>query len=87
MNLYQAYDVLCDKVDTLNQGSIDVVALKAKELNKDLETLIGKFKILRDIDYDPIKIDYLHSLTEKSMEHQKHLELIIERLLAVETIH
>ncbi len=87
MTLYQAFDVLCDKVDTLNQGNIDLVGSKAKELNKDLEILVGRFRTLRDIDYDPTKIEFLYSLTEKSLEHEKHIELIIERLRAVETIH
>jgi hypothetical protein len=87
MTLYQAFDVLCDKVDTLNQGNIDLVGSKAKELNKDLENLVGRFRTLRDIDYDPTKIEFLYSMTEKSLEHEKHIELIIERLKAVETIH
>jgi hypothetical protein len=43
--------------------------------------------MLRDINYDPIKIEYLYSLTEKSMEHEKHIELILDRLKAIETIH
>ena len=87
MTLLSAFEAVCDRVDHLNQGNIDVVGSKAKELNKDLETLVGRFRTLRDIDYDPIKIEFLYAMTEKSLEHEKHIELIIERLRAVETIH
>ena len=60
---------------------------KAKELNKELETLVGRFRTLRNIDYDPTKVDFLYAMTEKSIEKEMSIELIIERLKAVETIH
>jgi hypothetical protein len=68
MTLYQAIDTLCERVETLNQGNIDLVGSKAKELNKDLETLVGRFRTLREIDYDPTKIEFLYSMTEKALE-------------------
>jgi hypothetical protein len=74
-------------VDQLNQGNIDLVGSKAKELNKDLETLLSRFRALRNIDYDPTKVDFLYALTEKSIEQEKSIELIIVRLKAVESIH
>ena len=86
-NLYQAFDNLCERVDQLNQGNIDLVGSKAKELNKELETLVSRFRALRNIDYDPTKVDFLYALTEKSIEQEKSIELIIVRLKAVESIH
>ena len=74
-------------MDQLNQGNIDLVGSKAKELNKDLETLLSRFRALRNIDYDPTKVDFLYALTEKSIEQEKSIELIIVRLKAVESIH
>jgi hypothetical protein len=74
-------------VDQLNQGNIDLVGSKAKELNKELETLVSRFRALRNIDYDPTKVDFLYALTEKSIEQEKSIELIIVRLKAVESIH
>jgi hypothetical protein len=55
-------------VDQLNQGNIDLVGSKAKELNKELETLVSRFRTHRSIDYDPTKVDFLYSMTEKSIE-------------------
>lgn len=60
---------------------------KAKELNKELETLVSRFRTLRSIDYDPTKVDFLYAMTEKSMEQEKSIELIIVRLKAIESIH
>ena len=74
-------------MDQLNQGNIDLVGSKAKELNKELETLVSRFRALRNIDYDPTKVDFLYALTEKSIEQEKSIELIIVRLKAVESIH
>ena len=55
-------------MDQLNQGNIDLVGSKAKELNKELETLVSRFRTHRSIDYDPTKVDFLYSMTEKSIE-------------------
>ena len=55
-------------MDQLNQGNIDLVGSKAKELNKELETLVVRFRTNRSIDYDPTKVDFLYSMTEKSIE-------------------
>lgn len=42
---------------------------------------------MRDIDYDKNKIDYLYYMTEKSIEQFNHVQIIIERLAALEKIH
>lgn len=42
---------------------------------------------MNEIDYDKNKIDFLFHMLEKSMEHDSLLELILERLTALEKIH
>jgi len=42
--------------------------MKAKELNKDLETLVNRFRQLKDIDYNQNKIDFLYNMTERALE-------------------
>jgi hypothetical protein len=64
-----------------------LIGSKAKELNKDLETLVNRFRQLKDIDYDHNKIDYLYQMTEKALESNETLTLLLSRLKAVETIH
>jgi hypothetical protein len=64
-----------------------VIGTKAKELNKELETLISRLKGARPIEYDHGKIDYLYSVTEKAFEAKDLVNLITERLRALEQIH
>ena len=42
---------------------------------------------MKDVDYDKNKIDFLFHMLEKSMENDSQLELIVERLAALEKIH
>lgn len=55
-----------------------------KELNKELETMLNRFRQMKDIDYDHNKIDYLYMMSERAMESGDQVRLIIERLKAVE---
>ncbi len=81
-------DALCEKTDILDQKkNVDIIGSKAKELNKELETLVNRFRQLKEIDYDQNKIDYLYTMTEKSFESDGHVILILERLRALEEIH
>ena len=48
--------------------SSEAIGQKAKELNKELETLVQRFYQLRDIDYDKNKIDFLYLMTERALE-------------------
>ena len=88
MTLDQALDALCEKTDILDQKkNVDIIGNKAKELNKELETLVNRFRQLKEIDYDQNKIDFLYNMTEKSFESDSHVILILERLRALEEIH
>lgn len=40
MNIYSILEQLCDKVDMLDSKTIEVIGMKAKELNKELETTV-----------------------------------------------
>lgn len=42
---------------------------------------------MREVDYDKNKIDYLYLMTEKCIELDQHVMLILERLMALEKIH
>lgn len=42
---------------------------------------------MRDIDYDKNKIDLLFYMTEKSIEQFDHVQIVLERLAALEKIH
>ena len=60
---------MCDKVDIIDSKNIfDPITSKAKELNKDLETLVTRLYQMRDIDYDENKIEYLYQMAEKAIE-------------------
>ena len=39
------------------------------------------------INYDKNKIDFLYDMLEKAMEHEAHMEIIIDRLKSLEKIH
>ncbi len=88
MTVYQALDTLCEKVESFNVGGqIEQVGIKAKELNKELDTLVNRFRNMKSIDYEPTKLDYLCHMVEKSFENSAHVQFIIERLRSVEIIH
>ena len=42
---------------------------------------------MKDIDYDKNKIDYLYFMTERWIESEQHVILVLERLMALEKIH
>eukprot|EP00347_Sterkiella_histriomuscorum_P001331 403372443 len=87
MNIYSILEQLCDKVDMLDSKTIEIIGMKAKELNKELETTVQRLYQMRDIDYDKNKIEFLYHMTEKSIELFNHVQIIVERLAALEKIH
>lgn len=66
---------------------MDNIGNRAKELNKDLEDVVRRLQTMSDINYDKNKIDYLFTLLESSLESEEHIEIITERLKALERIH
>lgn len=88
MTVYQALDNLCEKVESFNVGGqIEQVGNKAKEFNKELDTLVNRFRNMKSIDYEPKKLDYLCHMVEKSFENSAHVQFIIDRLRSIEIIH
>ena len=74
MTVYQALDNLCEKVDSFNVGGqIEQVGSKAKEFNKELDTLVNRFRTMKPIDYEPTKLDYLCHMVEKAFENSAHV--------------
>lgn len=74
-------------VEALDTRTMDNIGNRAKELNKDLEDIVRRLQTMSDINYDKNKIDYLFSLLESQMESESHVEIITERLKALEKIH
>jgi len=68
MNIYSVLESLCDRVDLLDAKSLEQIALKAKELNKELENTVQRLYQMKDIDYDKNKIECLFHMTEQSIE-------------------
>ncbi|TNV83079.1 hypothetical protein FGO68_gene17279 [Halteria grandinella] len=88
VTIQQALDKLCEKSDVLEEKvTVDFIGIKGKELNKDFDSLIARLRGLGEIDYDQAKLDYLYGATEKALECEHHVELILERLRALEQIH
>lgn len=87
ISLYQHLDELCDKVDDLDTRTMDNIGNRAKELNKDLEDILRRLQTMTDVNYDKNKIEYLFSLLESSLESEDHVNIITERLKALERIH
>ena len=85
--LYHHLDELCDKVDDLDTRTMDNIGNRAKELNKDLEDVVRRLQTMSDVNYDKNKIDYLFALLESCLESEEHVEIITERLKALERIH
>lgn len=87
LSLCSHLDLICDKVETLNYQTMDAIGNPAKELNKDLEEVLKILRQMQDVNYDKNKIDYLFGLLELAMECEPELDLILERLQALEKIH
>ena len=64
-----------------------MIGSSAKALNKELEDILRKLQVLKPLNYDKNKIDYLYDLIEKGMEAEDHVTIILERLKALEKIH
>lgn len=87
VSLCSHLDVICDKVEGLTYQTMDAIGNPAKELNKDLEEVLKILRQMSDVNYDKNKIDYLYGLLELSMECEPELDLILDRLQALEKIH
>lgn len=87
MHLYIQLDDLCDKVSTLNYSTMDAIGIRAKELKKTMDEIISNLNKLNDTNYDKNKIDYLFEMLEKSIESQQYIEVLADRLKAIERIH
>ena len=87
MNLHTVITNLANKVSSIDIKSIDFVASKAKELNKELEFVENRLLEMKEIYYDKGKIDFLYTLTDKSQELEYQIQVLIERLKALERIH
>jgi hypothetical protein len=70
-----------------NRAQVDEIGRAAKELNKELEILLNRFKQSKAIDEDHTKIDFLYEVTERAFESGELLNLVAERLRALEQIH
>lgn len=46
-----------------------------------------KLSNMKEVDYDQQKVDFLYSLIDKSLELDYQVNLIIERVQALEKIH
>jgi hypothetical protein len=74
-------------VDTLDQKTVEVIGVKAKELNKELETTVQRLYQMREIDYEKNKIEFLYWAAEQSLAQMQHVEIVVRRLAALEKIH
>jgi methyl-accepting chemotaxis protein len=87
-SVWQAVDQLCELTEVLeNRAQVDEIGKAAKELNKELDTLLNRFKQAKPIEYDHTKIDFLYQTTEKAFESGELVTLVTERLRALEQIH
>jgi len=66
---------------------MDVIGNRAKELNKDLEDIMRALSNMSEVNYDKNRVDYLFELLEKAMETDEQVDVINERLQALEKIH
>ena len=78
---------MCDKVDDLDTRTMDNIGNRAKELNKELDDITRRLQTMSDVNYDKSKIDYLFDLLEKAMESDEQVQIVVERLKALEKIH
>lgn len=85
--MYRKLDDLGDAVDDLDSRTMDMIGNRAKELNKDLEDILRRLQQMDYLNYDKNKIDYLYDILLKSLDNEDHVELILDRLKAIENIH
>lgn len=86
-SIYLHLDELCDKVESLDQFTMDNIGLRAKELGKTFESIIKQLSTMNEANYDSNKIEYLFELLEKQFESEEHVTIILDRLKALEKIH
>jgi hypothetical protein len=62
-------------------------ANKTKDFSKELQVLAKKFDSIPDLAYDKQKVDMVLEFTEKAIEKEMHLDILIERLKVLEQMH
>ena len=87
MQLYPHLDFLCDKIEGLNGTVMDQIGNRAKELNKELEEILRNLNSMNNVNYEKNKIDYLFEILEKSIESEEQVNIVTDRLKALEKIH
>jgi DNA repair ATPase RecN len=93
--LYQALDQLSEKVEILNdkeenkgdRDSMENIGNKVKQLNSELDTLGSMLENVEEVNYQANKIEYLYKVGERSLMWQDILMEVIERLMALQTMH
>ena len=63
------------------------IANKVKAFNSELTKLQQKFQNMDDVAYDQQKIQMVFQMTERALEQKDHLDVILERLNVLESIH
>mmetsp|Transcript_29432 Transcript_29432/g.44559 ORF Transcript_29432/g.44559 Transcript_29432/m.44559 type:complete len:115 (+) Transcript_29432:1248-1592(+) len=76
LNMYQHLDEICDKIDSLDTSTMNSIGNLAKDLNKDLEEILKNMQIMKEVNYDKSKIDFLFMMVEKAIECEEHVRII-----------
>lgn len=56
-------------------------------MDRDLTDIIRSLSKMQEVNYDQNKIDYLFELLEMSFENEPLVNIIVDRLKAIERIH
>ena len=87
MNLYPHLDFLCDRVSKLTYTTMDGIGTRAKELDKILDEIVRNLGRMNEVNYNKNKLDYLFELLEKSIEQNDQIDIVLDRIKAIERIH
>ena len=87
VSLFSKLDELGDMIEVLDVKTLDMIGSSAKNFNRELEEILRKLAVMKPLNYDKSKIDYLYDLIEKGMEAEEHVTIVLERLKALEKIH
>jgi len=66
---------------------LDSIGKRGKELTMELAKLTKKLAEMPEIDYDKNKIKFVHMFTERALESNEHIQMIVNRLKVIEKIH
>jgi len=87
MQLYPILDELCDKYESLNPKNMDSLGNKARAFDQDLDEILETLKQMTEVSFDKNKYEFLYQMLEKAIESDEQVDIIIERLKALERIH